>query len=328
MNENIRQYYQNIRKNNEEEREKRVKKLHSEIPELKEVDAEIKKILVNMSMLSFDVDVDAEMAIEMGTKKLKELRLKRAVILTDNDYMPDYLDDIYTCKLCKDKGFLDSKPCECYKKIELEEGTKLSNLYHLMKKENFDNFDFSLYSDEEFEEGHFLKSKYTPNLREYMYSVVDCLKSFISDDSLGAYIYGDTGVGKTFLCSSVCRYAIEDNLDVEYYSMRNFVDIISDYRFNSNLNFGENREEYKRKYDRLYDCEILILDDLGTEIGGKHVVSELFYVINQRFGQSKKTLISSNIALEEISDIYEERIASRILGNYLHLPIIGRDLRL
>ncbi len=327
MSAKIDEYFQRVRDENKKEQDRRIIKLHEEIPELKEIDLLTKKILVDITMQALEIETDAEAYIEEGTEILKGLRQRRDVVLTDNDYMPDYLDEIYTCELCKDRGFVNNKPCKCYREIEFEFDSKLSNLYSLMKKENFENFDYSLYSDKEFEDDYFLKTEYTPNLREYMYQVVDCLKAFVEDDSLGAYIYGDTGVGKTFLCSSVCKYAMEKGLKTEYYSMKNFVDIVSDYRFKSGNNYGENSDDYQKEYNKLFDCDLLIVDDLGTELGGKHIVTELFFLVNERLAKSKKTIISSNIPLENISEYYEERTASRIIGNYLQLPIVGEDLR-
>ncbi len=321
-------YYDSIRIKNERIREARKQKLYQELPELAEIDAKIRAMSINLAINAFDINVNAEAVFKEAEKTIKTLQAKRAVILTDNDYEPDYLDHIYTCKLCKDKGYIKRTPCMCLQKTKFELGAKLSNLHSLMQFENFENFNFQLFSDAELENDHFLKTENTPNLRQYMYSVVHFLKLFVQDNNLGVYIYGNTGVGKTFLCSSLCKYALEQGQFVEYYSMKSLVEILDNYKFNNAIKFSKPEEDdYKKAYKNLFQCDILILDDLGTELRNKNTISELFYIINERMALQKKTIISSNIGLEDIATFYEERIASRILGNYIHFPIVGEDLR-
>ncbi len=328
MTSEMKSYYDNLRHNNEMERQRRKINLYQELPELAEIDATLRNISANMALSVFDNSIDGEEILKMAEKKIKNLKARRALLLTDHDYPPNYLDHIYTCEQCKDRGFINRTPCSCYKQKKFELGSKLSNLHHLMRFENFENFDYSLYSDSELEEGHFLKSPSIHSLRDYMYSVVHFLKLFVEDENVGVYIYGDTGVGKTYLCSSICKYAVEKGLSVEYYSMKALVDILDNYRFNNNSKFSKPEEDkYKKAYENLSKLDILILDDLGSELRSKNMISELFYIINERMALNKKTIISSNLSLEELAGVYEERTASRILGNYIHFPIVGYDLR-
>ncbi len=328
MISSIDSYYDSIRIKNERIRSARKQKLYQEIPELAEIDAQIKAMSINLAINAFDIKVDSEAVFQQGEQAIKTLQAKRAVILTDNDYEPTYLDHIYTCKLCKDKGYIKGEACKCLQKTKFELASKLSNLHSLMQFENFENFNYELFSDAELADGHFLKTDKITNLREYMYSVVHFLKLFVKDDNLGVYIYGDTGVGKTYLCSAICKYALEQGKYVEYYSMKSLVEILDNYNFNNDTKFSKPAEDaYKKAYQNLFKCDILILDDLGTELRNKSTISELFYIINERMALQKKTVISSNIALEDIAEVYEERIASRILGNYINFLILGEDLR-
>ncbi len=321
-------YYDAIRIKNERIREERRQKLYKELPELAEIDAKIKAMSINLAINAFDIAVNSEEVFKEAEKAIKTLQARRAVILTDHDYEPNYLDHIYTCKLCKDKGYIKRTPCQCLQKTKFAIGSKLSNLHSLMQFDNFENFNYELFSDKELEEGHFLKTENTPNLRQYMYSVVHFLKLFVEDDNLGVYIYGDTGVGKTFLCSSLCKYALEKGNFVEYYSMKSLVEILDNHKFNNASKFSKPEEDdYHKAYKNLFKCDILILDDLGTELRNKNTISELFYIINERMALKKKTIISSNIGLEDIAECYEERIASRILGTYINFLIVGEDLR-
>lgn len=328
MSGDIKDYYDNLRRTNELRRERRKREIYDKIPELERIDGELRKISANMALSAFENALDSEQIAKLAQEKIKVLQARRAVLLTDHDYPPNYLDPIYTCELCKDKGFVMREPCKCYKRKKFERSAKLSNLHALMQHENFERFDYSLYSDRELEDGHFLKSPNTKSLRDYMRSVVHCLKLFVEDENIGVYIYGHTGVGKTFLCSSVCKYAVERGLSVEYYSMKALVDIIDNYRFNNRSKFSDPEEdEFKRAYQNLSKCDLLILDDLGSELKSQNMVSELFFIVNERMALKKKTIISSNIGIEGIAAVYEERVASRILGTYIHLPIVGEDLR-
>lgn len=329
MIDELKDHYDALRKKNEGIREERKRRVYEKIPEIAQVDAELRRISANMALSAFDDAPDDEELLRSAQKGIKQLQAKRAVLLTDHDFPPDYLDHIYTCEVCKDRGFIKKEPCKCYVLKKFEHASKLSKLRTLMKVENFENFNYSLYSDEELPDGHFLKTEHILSLRDYMYSVVHCLKEFLEDASLGVYLYGDTGVGKTFLCSSICKFAVEQGKRVEYHSMKTLVEIVDNYRFNNRTKFGNpSEDEYKKAYQDLFTCELLILDDLGTELKSQHMVSELFYIVNERMALGKKTMISSNIALEDIAKVYEERVASRILGNYIHFLILGEDLRL
>ncbi len=328
MNREISLYYDMVRLKNERIRAERKQKVYDDLPELKEIDLKIKENALNIAISAFELDTDSEEVFKKLKKEIQSLQVRRAVLLTDNDYEIDYLDSVYTCNLCKDRGYVDKKACKCYKQKKFELGSRLSNLHHLMQFENFENFDYKLFPDEELEDEHFLKTENITNLRDYMHSVVHFLKLFVTDKNLGVYLYGNTGVGKTFLCSSICKYAVEKGLFVNYYSMRSLVEILDNHTFNNDTKFSKAEEDtYKKAYQDLTKCDILILDDLGTELRNKNTISELFYIINERMAKNKKTIISSNISLEDISEVYEERIASRILGNYIHFPIVGYDLR-
>ncbi len=328
MTSDILAYYDEVRKKNEMLRRQRKQALYEKIPELGRIDTQLKELSANMAINAFNHSIDSEEMFRIAEEKIKILQAKRASILTDNDYAPDYLDYIYTCKECKDRGYVKNKACKCFKQKVFERGARVSNLHTLMQFENFENFDFSLYSDRELEDGHILKTENTPSLRDYMHSVVHFLKLFVKDENLGVYIYGDTGVGKTFLCSSVCKYAVEAGKFVEYYSMKSLVEVLDNYRFNNVSKFSKPEDdEFKKAYQDIYSCDILIIDDLGSELRSRNVVSELFFIINERLNFQKKTIISSNISLEGIATVYEERTASRILGNYIHFPIEGKDLR-
>lgn len=324
MSKPIRDYYSEIRNKNRLEQERRRNLVYTKIPQIRAIDYEKRQIGIAIIQSTFDKNVDVDKLIDSGKLRTRELDMKRAVLLTDNDLPHDYLDDIYDCALCRDTGFVDTKPCSCYYKTLIKHGGHSSRLSELMEGQNFDTFDFNLYSDLPLNSGHPLHTKSSPSIRAYMKTVVKLLKDFVSNaNELGVYIYGETGVGKTFLCSCVARYAVEHRMSVEYYSMNALREVLEVYRFNRR----EADAEIIRAYERIQDCDFLILDDLGVELSSSFMTSELFTIINNRLATRKKVLISSNIEPSNISQTYEERIASRILGSYSIYLIEGEDLR-
>lgn len=324
MNNSVFSYYDELRSANARLEEARKLEIYENIPQIKEIDLELREISFSLVACCFNKEIDVESLVEKARLRTAELRAKKKDLLVYKGYPEDYLDEIYNCKLCRDSGAVDGKPCICYNALKLKRSYNASNLSQLMDSQNFDNFNYDLYSDKELDREHPLYNPFLKSLRDYMRQVVALLKDFIdADTQRGAYIYGNTGVGKTYLCSSVCKYAIERGLSVLYYSMNNYLEICQNYRFDKTGDFKETYEAYKS----LFETDLLILDDLGTEVGGKFVNSELFSIINERLAAGKKMLISSNINPKGISEHFGERIASRILGEYSLYYIDGYDLR-
>ncbi len=324
-NNPISDYYFNVRKKNAAIHEKRVREIYSVIPSIRDIDASMRRVGVTMALSAFESEVDVDVIIEKSKAALKDLRMKRAVMLTDHDYPYDYLDDIFDCDLCEDKGMIDGKPCKCFYENRLRHGTNATTISKKLSDETFDSFDFNLYSDLPLPEGHPLKSSSTPSLRRYMVEVVDILKSFVEgSDYMGVYLYGNTGVGKTFLCSSIGKYALEKMKSVEYYSMNMLQKFLESYKFSNRAPEPED----EAIYSRLFTCDFLILDDLGAEMTTKFTLTELFSIVNERITTGKKTIISSNLDIDDFGESYGERVASRIIGTYMLFLIEGEDLRI
>lgn len=320
-------YYLEVREKNIKIREERKREIYSKIPEMTQLDYEMRKIGIDLAMKAFDSrdlsDDEIDDFVEKSKKNLENLKLKRAVILTDNDYPHDYLDEIFDCNECKDRGFVGSVPCKCYYENKIKMTDSLE-LWNKLKKENFDTFNFLLFSAKELDDNHPLKSSTTLNLRDYMKSVVRVLKDFIDfSDTSGIYLYGHTGVGKTFLCSCMAQYAIEKGKSVEYYSMNSLYEVIRAYKFD----FDGKDYENIRVYKDIFKCDVLIIDDLGTEMKNSFICAELFSIINDRMVAGRKTIISSNMDPDDIAEQYDERIASRVIGTYSLILIDGIDIR-
>lgn len=327
MTGSVLEHYDEIRDRNRRLLMRREREVFEKSPELMRIAQELREIGLSLAACCLNPDIDIDALVDQAKQRTRELHMRREEILTYLGYPSNYLEAVYDCPLCRDTGLVDEKPCRCYHEYKTRLSYKASNLSSSMDKHNFDTFDYGLYSDEALDETHPLYSPGTASLRLYMQSVVRNLKLFIdSGVELGVYLYGSTGVGKTFLCSCLAKYAIDRAKSVRYYSMNHFIEIINSYRFDKEAG-REEREDSAKTYRELYETDILILDDLGSELSNRFVISELFSLINERLALEKKTVISSNISPEEISLTFDERIASRIIGEYGLYYIEGRDLR-
>lgn len=327
MTNSVLEHYNYIKEKNQRLLLKREREVYEKSPELQRIAAELREIGLSLAACCLNPEIDIDKLVDQAKARTEELHQRRKEILLYLGYPEDYLEDIYDCPLCKDSGLIADKPCKCYHEYKTRMSYKASNLSSSIDKHNFDTFNYELYSDRALDRDHPLYSEETRSLREYIRVVVRYLKQFVeSRVKLGVYLYGRTGVGKTFLCSCLAKYALDQFKSVRYYSMNQFLEILNSYKFDKEGD-REAKADSAKIYKELYEVDILILDDLGSELVNRFVISELFSVIDERLILDKKTIISSNISPDDISDSFDERIASRILGEYELYYIEGEDLR-
>lgn len=289
--------------------------LYSEIPELKALDDEIAQISFSVFRRVAD-GYDPDKAAKEIHEKSTALTKKRDNLIEASGFDKDFLNPPYDCPLCRDEGFLGSSYCECFKKRLIEAVFAESNLASLSGN-TFDKFDLSWYSDE--------KENGQESPKEAMKKVFDSCKSFAenfssTDDNL--FLTGPSGLGKTFLSSCIANYLIRQGVSVIYQSAGVVFSLLDRLKFSK---YSESADVYTAK--RLTDCDLLILDDLGTEFITDFSVSELFRIINTRLLTGKKTVISTNLSLSDVKKIYSERTFSRIVGNFVLLKFSGKDIR-
>ncbi len=195
----------------------------------------------------------------------------------------------------------------------------MSNLENVLKKENFQNFNIDIFKDQPFEE-----EKMTP--RENMVEIVGISEGFINnfDENNGENLlfYGTTGLGKTYLCNCIAKALLDKNKIVIYQTAFTILEIIEKHRFSK-----ENNRFNDYQYNLLFEADLLVIDDLGTEVANTFTNAEIFNIVNTRLIGGKKTLISTNLTPKEISDIYTDRVFSRILDKFIPLKFYGPDLR-
>ena len=263
----------------------------------------------------------ADSSAEEISEKVRLLTLQQRQILKLAGYPEDYLEMQYDCPICMDTGFIGSEKCRCFTAAVSDLLYRQSNLQEVLEKENFDTFHLEYYSD-----------KTDPALgispRDNMQNVLSICRQFIREfDEKGGslLLYGETGVGKTFLINCITKELLDSSHSCIYLTAPQLVKILERSAFRRD----EDADDYEQDAsDYIWDCDLLIIDDLGSEMNNAFVNAQLFTCIDRRLISGKATLISTNLQPEELQRVYSERISSRLLSSYQVLWIFGDDIRM
>ena len=248
---------------------------------------------------------------------IQELSEERRRLLTDYGYPADYLELHYDCKKCRDTGFIDGKKCSCFKQAAIELLYEQSKLSDILSRENFDTFDEGWYDADDMDEATGKSSLELARIaRKQAWDFTQHFQNAFNN----LFFYGHTGVGKTFLTHCIAREIIEQGHSVIYFSAYDLFDELAKRTFHSYDNSPD-------LPDYVGECDLLIIDDLGTELTNTFVQSRLFLLINERLTQKKPTIISTNLEIGAFSEMYSERTFSRIFSNYTMIKLTGRDIR-
>ena len=299
-----------------EEMENRYKEVCEILPDYPFIEKEIATLSVESGkkLLGGHKDILAKYH-----KELDFLIMKKNNLLKIGGFPENFLHPIYVCNPCQDTGYINNQKCHCFKNATIDLLYKQSNLQEILKRENFDTFSFDYYSKD------YIDTTSSLNARELVEDAVFRCKNFINNFNKtfqNIYIYGNIGVGKTFLLNSIAKELIQREHSVLYFTATDLTNILVTSAFNKNDIDANNLREL------IYSCECLIIDDLGTEFINAAVDTQFFTCINERIINQKPVLISSNLSLSHLRDKYDERITSRISGNYQILKLIGEDIRL
>lgn len=316
----VNQEYEKRRDRQEKELEIRKRKVYEKIPAIKRIDEEIFQTGLKMSKYIIGNPGSYEESIKKAKEEIEALKMEKAYLLTETNIPLDYMEIRYDCNKCKDRGYLENGDrCPCLKQALVSRAYKMSNLDNVLEKENFRNFNIDIFSDEAFE-----NESLTP--RENMEDLVGIAEGFVSnfDENNGENLlfYGTTGLGKTFLSNCIAKSLLDKNKIVIYQTAFTILEILENRRFGKG---DKKMEDYQ--YQLLFDSDLLIIDDLGTEVSNTFTNAEIFNIVNTRIIGGKKTIISTNLTPNEISQVYTDRIFSRIFDKFLPLKFYGKDLR-
>ena len=290
------------------ETEKRHAAVYERIPKFRELEDTVASLSVAQGKKLLSGDADALDTLHGDLAKLKE---QKKQLLLDSGFPADYLDPVFSCPDCQDTGYINREKCHCFKQAEIALLYEQSGIQDLLKQNNFELLSYEYYTGEA--------------LALFQNAVKTC-RSFIKNfnsDYHNLFFYGTVGTGKTFLSNCVAKELIESGHSVIYFSAAGLFDLLSRYSFDY-----KSKEEERERYADLYQCDLLIIDDLGTELTNQFVASRLFSLLNERHMGKKATVISTNLSLEELRDRYSDRIFSRITSHYELCKLTGPDIRM
>ena len=286
--------------------------LSEKYSDIAEVESELSKTALAVFKAATDGRSSLEERLAQLKERNKELLLKRSHLLEKYGYPADYFAPEYKCEKCSDTGTFNGKMCSCMKDELSRRMTQISGLGILAEKMKFDNFDLSYYSDNqnEYENMQFILGK----LREY----VDV---FSKDNNDSLLLLGTTGTGKTHLSVALAAAVISRGYYVIYNTAQN---IFADFEYDK---FKRTQNEPSRS-DRYFECELLVIDDLGTENVNQFTTSCLYNLVNTRYCEGKAMIMNTNLSHKELRAKYDDRIFSRLAGEFKPFVFTGKDIRM
>ena len=309
--------YDLLRSKTHQEMLSRQKEIYEKLPQIKLIDEELSDSgikLVRRMMASPSPD-----SLEAFHKHSDDLIRTKKMILVENGYLPDYLEEHHHCKACKDTGFIGNEPCSCFKQGLISIAYEQSNLKHILSKENFNAFSLKYYSKDPIK-----KDELSPydNMEKIRQICVGLIEKFDTEKE-NLLLTGQTGLGKTFLCNCIAKELLDNGFTVLYFTAPQLFKLFEESRFHRE----DMEDASKDMLDTLFDVDLLIIDDLGTESISTITISDLFNVINSRYLNQTSTIISTNLTFSQLKERYSERVVSRIIGQYTLLKFYGEDIR-
>ncbi len=314
------------------EAERRKQELQEKIPELSALDARItlSGIRYARALLSENgPDLDPDTLSE----KINQLDEQKAALFLAHNLPVDYLEPKFDCPVCEDRGYLTdhasgaSTPCSCYQKLYLEQLYSFSNILD-DGQTGFTFYDESFFSDMPDKKKYHVEIAPREQIQCIKHRCLEFIENIDKKETPNLYFFGPTGTGKTFMAKCVGMELLKKGHTVLYLSATTLFSIIRQFRLNPEYNGTRDEQAYKN----LFTVNLLILDDMGTEPGSDARYAELLTLLELRKAQDKnhtaKTIISSNLDLKRLFQEYNERIASRIVGEFSTLQFIGDDIRI
>lgn len=298
------------------EQDQRREEVYQKVPQIRQIEDEISSQAVRCARKLLDGDANAKEELK---QHIEDLREQKEVLLSAFGFPADYMEIHYACPECQDTGYVDGRKCRCFKKEEIRLLYSQSNIEEVLLRENFDSFSYEYYDD------RVVIPEIQMTVADYMRQVHTWCKEYVEnfEKKGGNLIFtGSTGVGKTFLTNCIAKALIDQYQSVIYLSSNDLFDVFSKNKFHY-----DTEEEMKDMYQYILDCDLLIIDDLGTELNNTFVSSQLFYCINERLLRKKSTIISTNLSMTMLRDTYSDRISSRIISQYSIIPLYGDDIR-
>ncbi len=300
--------YEETQNRNRRKQQERIDYVYSHVEGYKELESSIGSISVEHGKRLLSGE---ENALEDLKNILRDLSSMKEQLLISAGLPADYLEPVYDCADCMDTGYIGTNKCHCFKQSIITLLYEQSGLEEMLEQENFSTLSYEYYQGED--------------LTKFQNAVTTC-RQFIENfhnDYQNLFFYGTVGTGKSFLSGCIAKTLIENGHSVIYFSAAGLFEALSRNSFDY-----KSKEDLQGMYEDLYGCDLLIIDDLGTELTTNFVASQLFSCLNERHMARKSTIISTNLSLEELRNRYSERIFSRITSNYQVCKLTGPDIRM
>ena len=303
--------FEQRRRSAEQQAESRRLEVHEKHPEILKIDRALAETAMKLFRTACESDEGVRERVQELRRENEQLLQERRALLRAFGYAPDYTDIRYTCTLCSDTGFVECRMCRCMRKELTLEGFRCSGLGRLIERQSFENFSLEYY-------------RASAQDYERMQTNLEAAKEF-AEQSPPKYanllLFGGTGLGKTHLSTAIARRVIERGYEVRYETVQSIIDAFAHDQFRSD---GKSFEDRGRVY---LEAELLIVDDLGTEMTNSFTVSVLYRLINTRINNGLSTVINTNLEQKEIRARYTDRVASRLFGEYRPILFRGKDVR-
>lgn len=304
--------------------------LYQKVPRLMEIEDEINKLGLKYNKMILLSENSYLQAVDELTRNIDSLKSEREDILVQTGYSRDYLEAVYECSLCKDMGYIEGahgfESCGCFKQQFIALSFEKSNL-KLTENENFECFDETLFPDDVDEEKYGIKKSPKDHILGIKEKCLKFIDNFSDPDEKNLYFCGPTGIGKTFMASCIASEILKRGGTVLYHTAPILFDTISSFKLKSLKDEGDE----DTKYSSIFDTDLLIIDDLGTESQTTARYAEFLNILNIRqlnnLSRPCKIIISTNIEPGKLYDYYTERVASRIIGGFSFIKFAGEDIR-
>ena len=308
--DSIMREYDNQRLENMHGLNARTQAVYDKFPEIKQIDQQISELAEKFAA-SFTTE--GVMSFAQYKEKLSDLRMEKEALLKCYRIDPKEMQMQYRCPDCQDTGYIENEKCHCLKQRIIDEMYQQSNLREILNAENFSTLSYRYYDQE--------------NMEKMQVAIETCTKFAENFDKTfeNILLCGTVGIGKTFLSNCIAKEILDKGHSVLYLSAFQLFDLMAKNSFSGN---APKEDFVAKQYPHIFESDLLIIDDLGTELANSFTLAGFFLVINERILRKKSTIISTNLSPQEILTTYTERTASRIIANYTMLKLSGSDIRL
>lgn len=294
--------------------ENRREKIYKQIPRVKEIEAMLTRTgIAAAKAVIAGSDTKSEL-IRLKDENLK-LQGELKVLLVQNGYTLADLEEQYICPMCKDRGYIDGKMCQCMKTLLRDIAFQELNSLSPLALSSFDTFNLNYYSNTPDKDGNVPRARL-----EKFYNFCKSYAERFNGTGKSILMEGGTGLGKTHLSLAIAQRVIDRGFGVIYCSAPNILHVLEKEHFS--------RDPISKTLRHLEDCDLLILDDLGTEFTTQFTTSCIYNLINTRISREKPTIVNTNLSLYELKKVYSERFVSRMIGEHIYLEFIGEDVRI